>query len=116
MILEWVIYEVVTTAGSFLGFKMLTGNRFRRLKGLNLPKQVPVIDNILKNKIGVITKREKWLANKAAKTINRISQYEAFKLLLVLAGRSVHAKAIQNRKRSTNSVRGVFNGGRTVSA
>src|SRR5271157_2821032 len=88
MIIELIAYELVTTAGGLLGLKALSGaNVSKQMIGINGPKPLPIIDSYLKRQVGHVSKREAWLSTKAVKTINRLSQYQAFKYILVLAGR-----------------------------
>lgn len=89
-ILAVVGYEVVTTAAAMLGLKALSGNNIQRqMLGLKQPKRLPVVDGYLKRQLGGTTKMEERLSRKAVKVINHISQYQAFRMLLIMAGRKI---------------------------
>jgi hypothetical protein len=90
MILELIIYEVSTTAASLLGLKALAGGGVKRqMLGLKQPKRLPVIDGYLKRQLGETTKLEEKLSRTAVKAVNHLSQYQAFRLILIMAGRKI---------------------------
>jgi len=109
MFLEIVLYEVGTTAASLLGLKAISmANVKHQLQGIKRTKHLPIIDKYLKNQVGRVSKHEAWLAARAVKTIQAISQYDAFKPLLILLGR----KARESQMAKTAGSRGLLFTGR----
>lgn len=88
MLIELIVYEVGTTAASLLGLKAISmANIKRQLQGIKRQKRLPIVDKYLKKQVGTVSKREAWLAARAVKLIQNISQYEALAPLLILLGR-----------------------------
>lgn len=106
MLIELVVYELVTTIGGVLGLKALSGaNVNKRLQSINKPKELPVIDKFLKRQLGPMSKREQYLSRKGVAFVNRISRYHAFRYLLVIAARRINEKQ-KNQAGWANSIRG----------
>ena len=103
-ILAVVGYEVVTTAATVLGIKALSGGTIKhQMLGLKQPKRLPIIDSYLKRQLGETTKMENKLSKKAVKVINHISQYQAFRFILIMAGRKIN-----EARNDSNAQRGGF--------
>ena len=98
MIIEalcFAVYEITTTAVGVIGLKAISGEGLKkRMLSISAPRQLPVIDKYLKRQIGATTKTECYLANKIAKIINRMVQYQAFRSILILIARSAREKQL----------------------
>jgi len=89
-VLGLVAYEVSTFAAGWFGLKLLSGKSLAKsMAGIQQTKTIPVIGGMLKNKIGAQTKREMYLSNKAVKALRAATQYQEFRLLLVLLTRKI---------------------------
>jgi hypothetical protein len=85
MFIEILAYEFITTGAGLLGLKALSGASInKRLAGINQPKRIRFVDSYLSRLLGPTTKTERYLARKAAKAINKISQYQASQSLMIL--------------------------------
>lgn len=90
MILEIILYEVSTTIAGLLGIKAISfAGVNKQMMGIKQPKRIPIVDRILKSKIGKTSKREEWMSRKAVSVLSKISKYRSFRYLLILAGRSI---------------------------
>lgn len=99
-------YEVVTTALGLAGLKFMNGGLKKKLQGINRPKTLPLIDTYLKRQLGPLSKSEQWVSKKAVKAINRMTQYQSFRLLLILASRKVREReALSQNSNSTTRTR-----------
>jgi hypothetical protein len=99
-----VVYEITTFAAASLGLKMLSGDSLnKRMAGIKTSKKIPVINGILKKQVGKISKRERWISNKAVNALRRATQYEEFKLISVLVSRKVRQHVKETRLVKTGS-------------
>lgn len=99
MILEFAIYEAVTTVGGLLGLKLWADKKY--LNGINQPKSLP-IDRFIKRYVGKVSKTEQFISIQAVKLIQNVSRYQSFRYLLIMLGRKVNERNIH---------RGSFNHG-----
>lgn len=104
MILEVAAYEIITTAASLLGLKALSLKGLnKRMRYISKRKRLPLVNQYLRETVGVMSKRERWLSDMGVRLINNISKYEELQFLLVLAGRKASenmAKSITSRSRT----------------
>lgn len=104
MILEVAAYEIITTAASLLGLKALSLKGLnKRMRYISKRKRLPLVNQYLRETVGVMSKRERWLSDMGVRLINNISKYEELQFLLVLAGRKASenmAKSITSRGRT----------------
>lgn len=106
MVLEVVVYEIVSTAAGFLGIKMIKlGHTKKRLQSINAPKQLPIIDKYLKNKVGTVTKTQQFLVNRIVNLISTVIKYQAFRYLIVLFMRRSHANQLEEGSDQRSSIR-----------
>lgn len=97
MILEVAAYEIITTAASLLGLKALSLKGLnKRMRYISKRKRLPLVNQYLRETVGAMSKRERWLSDMGVRLINNISKYEELQFLLVLAGR----KASENMAKS----------------
>lgn len=84
MLLEVAIYEGITTVATWFGFKVLSGDTLnRRMATISTKRHLPLLDNHLRRRLGIISKSEAYLSTKVANGLSKISKYEAFRLLLI---------------------------------
>jgi hypothetical protein len=91
MVTEFVLYELVTTVGSLFGIKLV--NAKRQLRGINRPKQLPVIDKALRKKVGTMSATEVVISKNLIRFVNTIMRYRAVQYLIVLVMRKTRAEA-----------------------
>ena len=93
MIMELLLYEVSTTAAGLLGLKAISMSGVRRqLQSINMPKRLPIVDQILRNKIGHTSKTERFVSRRVASTIQNATRFQAFRYLIILAMRRKREK------------------------
>jgi hypothetical protein len=77
-------------------------------QGIRQPKELPIIDSYLRRQVGHISKKEEYLSHKAVAAINRLSRYQAFRLLLIYFGRRIQHEGL---KRTASGIPGVCRAG-----
>src|ERR1700751_2552907 len=96
-VLGLLIYEVVSTLLGVAGLKLLFGQgNSKYLLGIKQKKTLPVVDGYVKQQVGRVAKHEDWLSRKAVHIIQTATQYESFRMLLIIAGRHANANGKRN--------------------
>lgn len=100
MWIELAAYEIITTAASLLGLKALSSTNVNKaMKGINRPKQLPIINHFLRKQVGHISKREDWLSRKAVMIGKAILSYDDARLAGILLGRKLYEAGLQKGNR-----------------
>jgi hypothetical protein len=113
MILEFILFEI-TGIGSMLGYQSVS-NVKAQCRGINMPKELPIIDGYLKHRVGKLSKQELYVSTKAVAAVQRLSKYRAFRYLLVYFWREARAHQLEkgrNRFRSSGCARWYHSVGR----
>lgn len=108
MIIEYLLCEVGTTIGGMCGLKLLRlSNLNARMDSISQAKKLPLINRLLKRRVGVLSRKEEWFSKKAVKIIRSTSKYQEFRLILVLLSRRFNAarvKTIAVRRNSKHRI------------
>jgi hypothetical protein len=114
MILELILFEI-TGIGGMLGYQSVS-NVKAQCRGINAPKELPIIDAYLRHRVGRLSKQELYVSTKAVAAVQRLSKYRAFRYLLVYFWREVRVHQLEkgrNHLRSIGSARW-YNGANRV--
>jgi hypothetical protein len=103
MLTEFLLYEVGTTVGGLFGLKLLRAKNLNsRMQSIRRTKKIPIVNNMLREKLGTISKTEQWLSIRVIRKIRIALRYQEFRLLLLLLYRMFYRRIGASRN---NNVR-----------